>query len=108
MLYEKRDDVDLRNVSFPFLSRNILSGASYGIYISQVIRYAQCCSHYDDFRCRHKCLVDQLLSQGYKALQLEQSVEKFYDGYQDLILKYQGSVKEMVNDSFSGKALFYM
>ena len=45
-----------------------VSATSYGVYISQLIRYARCCSHYDDFRYRHKCLVDRLLSQGYKAL----------------------------------------
>ena len=67
-LYDKRDDFDFHIVNFPFLSSNIPSGPSYGVYISQLIRYARCCSHYDDFRYRHKCLVDRLLSQGYKAL----------------------------------------
>ena len=67
-LYDKRDDFDFHIVNFPFLSSNIPSGPSYGVYISQLIRYARCCSHYDDFRYRHKCLVDRLLSQGYRAL----------------------------------------
>ena len=57
-LYDKRDDFDFHIVNFPFLSSNIPSGPSYGVYISQLIRYARCCSHYDDFRYRHKCLVD--------------------------------------------------
>ena len=70
--------------------------------ISQFIRYARCCSHYDDFRYRHKCLVDRLLSQGYIALRLEKSFKKFYGRYQDLIEKYQRSVNVMVNDSFPG------
>ena len=64
-LYDKRDDFDFHIVNFPYLSSNIPSGPSYGVYISQLIRYARCCSHYDDFRYRHKCLVDRLLSQGY-------------------------------------------
>ena len=70
--------------------------------ISQLIRYARCCSHYEDFRYRHKCLVDRFLSQGYIALRLEKSFKKFYGRYQDLIEKYQRSVNVMVNDSFSG------
>ena len=53
-----------------------------------------------DFRYCHKCLLDQLLSQGYIALQLKKSFKKFYGRYQDIIEKYQRSVKEMVNDSF--------
>ena len=95
-------------VNFPFLSSNIPSGPSYGVYISQLIRYARCCSHYDDFRYRHKCLVDRLLSQGYKALRLEKSFKKFYGRYQDLIEKYQRSVNAMVSDSFPGQFLFNM
>ena len=66
------------------------------------------CRSYDDFRYRHKCLVDRLLSQGYIALRLEKSFKKFYGRYQDLIEKYQRSVNVMVNDSFPGSFLFYI
>ena len=45
-LYDKRDDFDFHIVNFPFLSSNIPSGPSYGVHISQLIRYARCCSHY--------------------------------------------------------------
>ena len=107
-LYDKRDDFDFHIVNLPFLSSNIPSGPSYGVYISQLIRYARCCSHYDDFRYHHKCLVDQLLSQGYKALRLEKSFKKFYGRYQDLIEKYRRSVNAMVSDSFPGQFLFNM
>ena len=61
-----------------------------------------CCSHSDDFRYRHKCLVDRLLSQGYIALRLKKSFKKFYGRYQDLIEKYQRLVNVMVNDSCPG------
>ena len=61
-LYDKRDDFDFHIVNFPFLFSNIPSGPLYGVYISQLIRYATRCSHYDDFRYCHKCLVDQLLT----------------------------------------------
>ena len=39
-LYDKRDDFDFHIVNFPFLSSNIPSCPSYGVYISQLIRYA--------------------------------------------------------------------
>ena len=80
-LYDKRDDFDFHIVNFPFLSSNIPSSPS-------------------DFRYCHKCLDDRLLSQDYIALRLEKSFKKFYGRYQDIIEKYQRSVKEMVNDSF--------
>ena len=54
-LYGKRNDFDFHIVDFPFLSSNIPSGPPYGVYILQHIRYPQCFSHYDDFRCRCKC-----------------------------------------------------
>ena len=101
-LHDKRNDFDFHIVNFPFLSNNILSCLSYGVYISQLIRYARCCSHYDDFKYHHKCLVDRLLSQGYIALRLEKSFNKFYGRYQDLIEKYQRSANIMVNNSFPG------
>ena len=41
-LYDKRDDFYFHIANFPFLSSNILSGPSYGVYISQLIRYARC------------------------------------------------------------------
>ena len=39
-LYDKRDDFDFHIVYFPYLSSNIPSGPSYGMYISELIRYA--------------------------------------------------------------------
>ena len=87
--------------SFPATYRPVL----HMVYISQLIRYATCCSHYcshnDDFRYCHKCLVDRLLSQGYIALRLEKSFKKFYGRYQDIIEKYQRSVKWMIRSQDS-------
>ena len=40
MLNDKRDDFDFHIVNFLYLSSNIPSGPSYGVYISQLIRYA--------------------------------------------------------------------
>ena len=99
-LYDKHDDFDFDIVNFPSLLSNIPSSPSYGVYISQLIRYARCCSYYDDFGYRHKVLVDRLLSQGYEVKRLRNSFKKFYGRYPDLIGKYQRSVKDMVADSF--------
>ena len=35
-------------VNFPFLSSSIPSGPSYGVCILQLVRFARCCSRYDD------------------------------------------------------------
>ena len=69
-LYDKRDDFDFYIVNFLFFSGNIPSSLSDGVYISQLIRYARCCSYYSDFGYRHKLLVDRLLYQGYEVKSL--------------------------------------
>ena len=39
-IYDKRDDFDFDIVSFPFLDGDVPRRASYGVYISQLIRFA--------------------------------------------------------------------
>ena len=62
-IYDKRDDFDFDIVNFPFLHGDVPRRPSYGVYISQLIRFARVCSHVDDFYTRSKCLiVKQLLN----------------------------------------------
>ena len=44
-LYDKRDAFGFHIVNFPFMSSNIPSVPAYGVYASQLIRYARCCSN---------------------------------------------------------------
>ena len=46
-IYDKRDDFDFDIVNFPFLE------ASYGVYISQLIRFARVSSHVVDSNARN-------------------------------------------------------
>ena len=66
-LYDKHDMFGFHIVNFPFMSSNIPSVPAYGVYASQLIRYARCCSNYSDFLSHHRALVTRLLSQGYKV-----------------------------------------
>ena len=58
-IYEKRDDFDfdiyVYIVNFPFLDGDVPRRSSYGVYISQLIRFARVCSHVNDFYTRNKC-----------------------------------------------------
>ena len=38
-IYDKRDDFDFEIVNFPFLDGDVARSASYGVYISQLIRF---------------------------------------------------------------------
>ena len=55
-IYDKRDDFDFDIVNFQFLDGNVPRSTSYGIYISQLIRFARVSSHVDDFNTRKKVL----------------------------------------------------
>ena len=61
---------------------------SYGVYISQLIRFARVCSHVDDFNTRIKCLTAKLLKQGYRYHKLRKAFSKFYRRHYELISKF--------------------
>ena len=65
-IYDKRDDFDFDIVNFPFLDGDVLRSTSYGIYISQLIRFVRESSHVADFNARNKSLTAKLLQQGYR------------------------------------------
>ena len=54
-LYDKRDDfnfVIFDIVNFPFLCSNIPQSPAYGVFVSQLIRYARASTLYEDFIMR--------------------------------------------------------
>ena len=53
-IYDKRDDFDFDILNFPFLDGDVPRSTSYGVYISQLIRFARVSSHVDDFNTRNK------------------------------------------------------
>ena len=100
-LYDKRDAFGFHIVNFPFMSSNIPSAPTYGVYASQLSRYARCCSNYSDFLLRHRALVTRLLSQGYKVNRLSNTFKKFYGRHTDLVGQYKKNVCQMFADSIS-------
>ena len=55
-IYDKRDDFDFDIVNFPFLDGDVPRRPSYGVIISQLIKFARVYSHVEDFNARYKCL----------------------------------------------------
>ena len=53
-IYDKRDDFDI--VNFPVLDGDLPRSTSYGVYISQLIRFARASSYVADFNTRNKLL----------------------------------------------------
>ena len=59
-LYDKRNDYDFDVISFPFLDGNIPKGQSYGVFISQLVRYARINCSFSRFIDDVKRLVQKL------------------------------------------------
>ena len=60
-IYDKRDDFIFDIVNFPFLDGDVPRCPSYGVYISQLIRFARASSHATNFNNRNKFLTAKLL-----------------------------------------------
>ena len=89
-IYDKRDDFDfdIIIVNFPFLDGDVPRWTSYGVYISQLIRFARVSSHVDDFNTNNKVLTAKLLGQGYRYHKIRKAFSNFYRGHFDIVSKY--------------------
>ena len=70
-IYDKRDDFDFDIVNFPFLDGDVPRRASYGIYISQLIRFARVCNHVKEFNARNKDLTAKLSNRAIGTINFE-------------------------------------
>ena len=84
-IYDKRDDFDFDIVNFPFLYGDVPRRTSYGVYISQHIRFARASSNLNDFNYRNKALTAKLLRQGYRYFKLRKAFSKFYRRHSALL-----------------------
>jgi hypothetical protein len=87
-IYDKRDDFNFKIINFPTMCSNIPVSPAYGVYISQLIRYARASSNYSDFLKRHR-------------IRLIRSLKKFIFRYQDLVEKYSVSAETIISNGFS-------
>ena len=77
-IYDKRDDFDFDIVNFPFLDGDVPRRASYGVYISQLIRFARVCNHVTDFNARNKSLTAKLLNRAIGIINFEKPFLNFF------------------------------
>ena len=100
-IYDKRDDFDFDIVNFPFLDDDVPRSTSYGVYISQLIRFARVASHVADFNARNKSLTAKLLQQGYRYHKLRKTFSKFYRRHYELVSKLNVGLKTLLNQGLS-------
>ena len=59
-VYDKRDDFRIPTINFPWLSGDVPRLPSYGVYISQLVRFAWCSNNVSDFN--YLCRVTDITS----------------------------------------------
>ena len=97
----KRDDFDFDIVNFPFLDGDVTRRTSYGVYISQLIRFARASSNVSDFNCRNKALTAKLRRQGYGYNKLRKTFSEFYRRHSGLVEKYNISLRKQFRNQNS-------
>ena len=105
-IYDKRDDFNFEIVNFPFLDGDVPGSPSYGVYISQLIRFARVCSNVDYFNNRNCFLTAKLLKQGCRYHKIRKAFSKFYHRHSELIVKYNIGLKLFCNKAYQN--LYFM
>ena len=84
-------------VNFPFISRNILAAPAHGVHISLILVFVS--SSY--FMDRTQLPTQNLRKQGYIALMLKSSLQKFYNRHHQLVDRYEIPISQMAMDRLS-------
>ena len=88
-------------VNYPYLDGDVPRATSYGVYISQLIRFARACSSVEDFHIRNRAITETLLKQGYRFNKLRKTFSKFYYRNLPLISKYKSNLKSFLRQGIS-------
>ena len=73
-VYDKRDDFGFSFFNFQLLSVDVPRLPSYGINISQWVRFARCCTSVLDFHSKNLQITSNLLTQGYRYHKLRKTL----------------------------------
>ena len=91
----EREDFAFRIVNFPHMNSNIPANPAYGVYISQLVRYARICTSKVDFINRLRGLSLRLSQQGFETNLLQKSFNKFFSRHGLIVEKYGAALREM-------------
>ena len=88
-------------MNFPFLDGDVPRSTSYGVSISQLIRFARLSSHVDDFNTRNKVLTAKFLRQGYRYHKIHKAFSKFYRRHFDIVSEYNVGLRTLLLQGLS-------
>ena len=89
------DDFPFRIVNFPHMDSNIPTNPAYGVYISQLVRYARICTSKVDVMNRLRGLSVRLIQQGLVTNLLQKSFNKFFNRHGLIVVKYGANLREL-------------
>ena len=95
-VYDKRDDFNFKIINYPSLDGDVPASPSYGVFISQLIRFARICTEVNEFCSRSRLMSEKLLKQGFKYQRLRKTFCKFFNSHNHIVSKYECSLKSMV------------
>jgi hypothetical protein len=87
-LYDKRKNYSFNVISYPFLDGNIPKNLSYGVFVSQLVRFAKINTTEEGFYSNISDLVKKLVSQGFNLAALRKKFQRFYNSKLDIWCKY--------------------
>ena len=88
-------------MKFPFLDGDTPRSTSYGIYISQLIRFARVSSHVDNFNTRNNVLTAKLLKQGHRYHNFRKVFSNFHRWHFALVSKNNIRLETLLQQGFS-------
>ena len=94
-IYDKRDDFAFQIVNFPHIDSNIPANPAYGVFISQLVRYARICTSKMNFIHRLRHLSSRLHQQGFKSTSFLKAFNKFFKRHGAIIDKYDATLREL-------------
>ena len=77
------------------MASNIPANPAYGVYISQLVRYARICTSKVDFMNRLRVLSLRLRQQGFLTNLLQRTLTKFFNRHGLIVGKYGATLREM-------------
>ena len=83
---QRPDDYSFEVINYPFLDGNIPKNQSYGVFISQLVRFARINSNFNKFISDCKNLVSKLIRQSFDPAALRRKFQIFVDKYFDTYL----------------------
>ena len=95
-IYDTRDNFAFRIVNFFHMDSNIPANPPYGVYISELERYARICTPKVDFINRLRGLSLLLRQQGFETNLPQKSFNKFFNRHGLIVEKYWAALQELL------------